>query len=150
MTSPYRYIGKVTPRRDATDIVTGRTKFLDDFKFPDLLHGKVLRSPHPHAIVKRINKTKAESLKGVRAILTWEDIPGWKGGMPGFTRVLDKKVRFVGDAVALVAAETEDIAKEALGLIKVDYEVLTAVFDVEEALKPGAPQLYDEFSGPGK
>jgi CO/xanthine dehydrogenase Mo-binding subunit len=147
---PYRYIGKTAPRKDAEDIVTGGTKFLSDIKqikFPDLLYGKVLRSPHPHAVIKKVGRDKALKLKGVKAVLTWEDIPDWKAGTPRVTRILDRKVRYVGDAVALVAATSEEIAKEALRLIEVEYEVLPAVFDVEDALKPGAPQLYDELPG---
>ena len=147
MTGKYRFIGKATPRKDATEIVTGSAKFLNDRKFPDMLYGKVLRSPHPHALIKRVDKSKALKLPGVQAILTWEDVPDWRGGTPRFTRILDKKVRYVGDAVALVAATTEAIAMEALELIEVEYELLPAVFDPEEALKPGAPQLYEEFPG---
>src|SRR5512136_353681 len=81
------------------------------------------------------------------AVVTWEDIPDWRDGTPRIVRVLDKKVRYVGDAVALVAATSEEIAGEALRLIDVEYEVLPAVYDVEEALKPGAPQLYEEYPG---
>lgn len=147
MADNYRYIGKAIPRRDATEIVTGGTKFLNDIKFPNLLYGKVLRSPHPHALVMRVDKNKALALPGVRAVLSWEDCPDWKAGTPRYTRVLDRKVRFVGDAVALIAAVSEEAASEALGLIDVEYEILPAVFDMEEALKPGAPQLYDEFPG---
>jgi xanthine dehydrogenase molybdenum-binding subunit len=147
MGSGYRFIGKATPRKDANEIVTGTARFLDDVKLPDMLHGKVLRSPHPHAVIKKIDKTRAEKLPGVKAILTWEDVPDWKGGTPRYTRVLDRKVRYVGDAVALVAATTRERATEALHLMNVEYEVLPAVFDMEEALKPGAPQLYEEFPG---
>lgn len=147
MANTYRYIGKATPRKDATEIVTGGAEYLNDIKFPDLLYGKVLRSPHPHALIKKVDKSKVLRLKGVKAVLTWEDVPDWKGGTPRYTRILDRKVRYVGDAVALVAATTEEIAKEALHLINVEYELLPAVFDMEEALKPNAPQLYDEFPG---
>ena len=147
MTDKYRYIGKTTKRRDATEIVTGRTGFLNDMKMAGMLYGKVLRSPHPHALVKKVDKSRAEAFPGVRAVLMWEDAPDWKGGTPRNTPVLGKKVRFVGDAVALVAADTEAIAIEALTLIDVEYEVLPAVFDPEEALKPGAPQLYEEYPG---
>ncbi len=147
MASPYRFIGKATQRRDAQDIVTGTAKFLDDRKFPGMLHGKVLRSPHPHALIKSISRDDAMKLPGVKAVLTWEDVPDWKGGTPRSTRVLDRKVRYVGDAVAIVAADTEEHAKEALRSIKVKYEVLPAVFDMDEALKPGAPQLYEDFPG---
>jgi len=147
MANTYRYIGKAIPRKDATEIVTGGAEYLNDIKFPDLLYGKVLRSPHPHALIKKVEKSKALKLKGVKAVLTWEDVPDWKGGTPRYTRILDRKVRYVGDAVALVAATTEETAKEALHLINVEYELLPAVFDMEEALKPNAPQLYDEFPG---
>jgi len=147
MADAYRFIGKAIPRKDAADIVTGNARFLNDIKVSDILFGKVLRSPHPHAIIKKIDKSKALKLAGVKAVLTWEDIPDWKGGTPRCKRVLDRKVRFVGDAVALVAAVSEEIAQEALRLIDVEYEVLPAVFEMEVALKPDAPQLYDEFPG---
>jgi CO/xanthine dehydrogenase Mo-binding subunit len=141
----YRYIGKVAKRRDANDIVTGATQYLDDLKFQNLLHGKVLRSPYAHAFIKNIDKSRAESLPGVEAVLTWKDIPDYRGGTPRNVRILDKKVRYVGDAVALVAATTADIAEEAIGLIDVEYEVLPAVFDIDSALAPGAPAIYDEY-----
>ena len=144
MGNNYRYIGKPMRRRDAVEIVTGTAQYLDDLKFQNLLHGKALRSPHAHALIKRIDKSKAEALPGVRAVLTWENNPGWKGGTPRNVPVLDKKVRYVGDAVALVAATTEAIAEEALDLIEVDYKVLPAVFDMDAALKPNAPLIYDE------
>jgi CO/xanthine dehydrogenase Mo-binding subunit len=147
MPNTYRFIGKATPRKDGTEIVTGRSQFLNDIKLPNMLYGKVLRSPHPHALIKKVDKSRAENLRGVEAVLAWEDAPDWKGGTPRYTRILDRKVRYVGDAVALVAATSKDIALEALGLIQVEYEVLPAVFDMEEALKPGAPQLYEEFPG---
>jgi xanthine dehydrogenase molybdenum-binding subunit len=143
----YRYIGKVLPRRDAVNIVTGTAMFLDDLRFQNLLHGKVLRSPYAHAIIKRIDKAKAEALPGVKAVLTWEDIPDWKGGTPRNVRVLDQKVRYVGDAVALVAADTPEIAEAALSLIEVDYEVQPAVLDIDSALKPGAPLVHEDCPG---
>jgi xanthine dehydrogenase molybdenum-binding subunit len=145
MGDDYRYIGKSTPRRDAAEIVTGTAQYLDDLKFPNLLHGKVLRSPHAHAVIRKIDKSKAEALRGVKAVVTWKDIPDWKGGTPRNVRVLDRKVRYVGDVVALAAATTEQIADEALSLIEVEYEVLPAVFDIDSALKPDAPLLYEEF-----
>ncbi len=145
MDNNYRYIGKNLPRRDAESIVTGAAVYLDDLKFQNLLHGKVLRSPHAHALIERIDKSRAEALPGVKAVLTWEDNPGWRGGTPKNVPVLDKKVRYVGDAVALVAATTEEIAEQALDLIEVEYKALPAVFDMDSALKPGAPLLYDEL-----
>ncbi len=145
MAGDYRFIGKKTPRKDAREIVTGAAAFLGDLKMLNLLHGKVLRSPYPHAIITRIDKSKGLGLPGVKAVLTYEDAPDWKGGTPRLVRVLDRRVRFVGDAVALVAATTESIAEEACRLIDVKYEVLPAVLDMEEAQKEDAPQLYEEF-----
>lgn len=147
MTNGYRFIGKESPRKDAREIVTGRAEFIDDLKLPDMLYAKVLRSPHPHAEIRRIDTRISESMPGVEAVLTHENVPDWKGGTPFHIRVLDRKVRFVGDAVALVAAETEQGALEALESISVEYEPLPAVYDVEEALDSGAPQLYEEFPG---
>jgi xanthine dehydrogenase molybdenum-binding subunit len=145
MAETYKYVGKVIPRRDAVDIVTGTAEFMDDRKFRGLLYGKVLRSPYAHAKIKKIDKSKAQALPGVKAILTWEDIPDFRGGTPRNVRILDSKVRCVGDAVALVAATTDSIAEEARDLIEVEYEVLPAVFDIDSALKPGAPAVYDEY-----
>ncbi len=141
----YRFIGKRTPRKDASDIVTGRAKFVDDMKIPDMLYAKILRSPYAHAYIKKIDITGAKAMAGVEAILTYENVPDWKDGFPRHLRVLDRKLRFVGDAVAVVAAKNPDIAEDALDAINVEYEELPAVYDVEEAIKPGAPQLYDEF-----
>jgi xanthine dehydrogenase molybdenum-binding subunit len=147
MAKPYRYIGKATPRKDAVEIVTGKAIFTSDVKVPNMLYGKVLRSPYPHANIVNIDARKAKALSGVEAVLTYKDVPDWIGGMPRHRRVLDSKVRFVGDSVALVAAKTEEIAMEALEQIEVKYEQLPAVYDVEEAMKPGAPQLYDHLPG---
>jgi CO/xanthine dehydrogenase Mo-binding subunit len=147
MTRPYRFIGKATPRKDGVEIVTGKAKFIADIKLPRMLFGKVLRSPLPHATIKNIDTSRAKGFNGVKAVLTYEDVPEWKGGMPAHVRILDRKVRFVGDAVALAAAETEEIALEALDQIDVEYERLPAVYDAEEAMKPDAPQLYAQFPG---
>ena len=146
MSEAYRYIGKATPRIDGEEIVTGKAAFLNDLKFQNLLYGKVLRSPHPHALIKKIDVKKAEQVKGVKAVITHETMPDWKNGNPPI-RLLDKKVRFVGDAVALIAAETERIAEEAKKLIEVEYEILPAVLDDYEAMKPGAPQIYENLPG---
>ena len=143
----YRFIGKSTPRKDAFEIVTGKAVFIDDMKLPGLLYAKVLRSPYAHATVTAVHTEKADNLPGVRAVLTYKNVPEWKAGIPPHVRVLDRKVRFVGDAVALVAADSGALAEEALSRIEVEYEQLGAVYDVEEALKDDAPQLYDEFPG---
>lgn len=141
--SDYRYIGKPVVRKDAVDIVQGKAMFLDDFQMNNLLIAKVKESPYPHAIIKKIDTSKALALEGVAAVITYEDSdPDWKFGWPPQKPVLGTRMRYVGDAVAVVAAETEDLAREACDLIEVEYEVLEPVFDVLEAQKDGAPQLY--------
>jgi len=141
----YRLIGVKTTRKDAGEIVSGRAQYIDDLRLPGMLHARILRSPHPHALIREIDTGRALQVDGVKAVLTYKNVPKWKGGTPVHVAVLDQKVRYVGDAVALVAAETENAAEEALELIEVKYELLEAVYDAEEAIKPGAPQLYDEF-----
>jgi CO/xanthine dehydrogenase Mo-binding subunit len=145
--SEYRHIGKATPRKDARAIVTGHAQYIGDLKLPGMLYGRVLRSPYPHARITKIDTAKAEAYPGVKAVLTYKNVPKWKGGVPHHRPVLNNTVYFVGDAVALIAAETEEIADEALALIEVEYEQLPAVFDIEEAIKPGAPQLYPNING---
>jgi len=147
MANEYRHIGKATLRKDAWEIVTGRAQYIDDIKLPGMLYGKVMRSPYPHANIKNIDISKAEVYLGVKAVLTYKNAPKWKAGLPPHIRVLDSRVRFVGDAVALIAADSQEIAEEALELIDVEYEQLPAVYDVQKAIKPDAPQLYVQFTG---
>lgn len=146
----FQFIGKPMPRHDAWEKVAGRTRYADDFDMPGMLWAKVLRSAHPAANILGIDISEAESLPGVAAVLTARDVPNNEtvtrfgqthqvGGFEGLYRVLaDRKVRFMGEAVALVAAETEEAAEEALRRIRVDYEPLPGVFDPLEAMKPGA------------
>lgn len=143
----YRYIGKHENRADADDIVSGRRKFLDDLSMPGMLTVRVLRSPYPNCMIKEIDVSKAKALEGVAGVCTYKEAPDWKCGLPNHRRVLDQHLRFAGDSVALVAAETPEIADEALDLIQVEYEILPFVLDCEEALKPEAPQLYEEYPG---
>ncbi|MGD9040623.1 MAG: molybdopterin-dependent oxidoreductase, partial [Desulfobacteraceae bacterium] len=145
MPQEYRYIGKPTPRKDAVQIVTGRAKYIDDMEMPRMLYGKVLRSPYPHAHITNIDTSRAKAIPGVKAVLTHENVPNWTTGTPRHVRVLDRRVRFVGDAVALVAALTRELATAALDHIHVEYEQLPPVYDVEEAIRPDAPQLYEAF-----
>ncbi|MBN2550151.1 MAG: molybdopterin-dependent oxidoreductase [Anaerolineales bacterium] len=146
-------IGKPEPKVDALKLVQGKPAFAADFEKRDLLVAKVLHSPYAHALIKRIDASRARQLPGVAAVLTWQDLPrvvfstaGQSDPIPGplDTFSLDKKVRFVGDRVAFVAAETEEIALKALELIEVDYEVLPALLDPAQAMEPGAPLLHDE------
>lgn len=145
----YRYIGKNTTRFDAKDIVTGKAVFLNDYKMKDLIYGKALRSPYAHARIRKIDISKAEELPGVRAVIYYGNMPkeceGWGLNTPPLCPVLRPTVSFVGDSVALVAADTEEIAEEAIDLIDVEYEVLPAVFSTVEAVKPDAPLVHEEF-----
>ena len=140
----YRYVGKVNvPRKDAKEIVTGKCTFLDDFTLPRMLIGRALRSPHAHARIVHINVEKARKLEGVAAVLTYKDVDqSWKMGWPPMKPILGQDLLYVGDPVALIAAETREIADAAAELIEVEYEVLPAVLDGMEAAKDGAPQLY--------
>ena len=142
----YAVIGKSRPRLDARDKVTGSQKYIADMECMDALHAKVLRSPYPHALIKKIDTSRAEALPGVAAVMTAKDIPGrngWGAIVPDQPVVCGDRVRFVGDGVALVAAVDEKTAIQALGLIKVDYEELPGVFSPIDALKADAPKIHE-------
>ena len=151
--SPYQIVGKPEIKVDAVKLAQGKPAFAADLEMRGMLHAKVLKSPHAHARIKSIDASKARALPGVAAVLTHADLPrvaystaGQSDPIPGpldcFS--LDTKVRFVGDRVAFVAAETLEIAEQALGLIEVEYELLPVLLDTREAMKPGAPILHDE------
>lgn len=149
----WQTVGKPEIKVDAIKLVQGKPAFTGDFEKRGMLHAKVLHSPHAHAKIKKIDATKAKALEGVAAVLTWQDIPrvvystaGQSDPIPGplDTFSLDNKVRFVGDRVAFVAAETEEIAEKALSLIEVEYEVLPMILDSREAMKPEAIRIHDE------
>jgi 4-hydroxybenzoyl-CoA reductase subunit alpha len=146
----YSYVGKAVRRVDGVEKVTGTAKYTVDIRLPGMLFGKLLRSPHPHAQILNIETGKARKLLGVRGIITAEDtrkVPysNWRR----YTHLMDEypltpdKVRYIGDEIAAVAAVDEDTAEEALTLIDVDYEILPAVFDPEEAMQDGAPQIHE-------
>ena len=132
----YRHVGKYTPRKDAKDIVTGKAIFLDDFSVPHMLYGKTKRSPYPHARILSIDTSRAEALPGVRAVITHKNMPEqWGLGLPVHRLLMEDKVYYVGDLVALIAADTVETAEEAIDLIDVEYEQLEAVYTAEDALK---------------
>jgi CO/xanthine dehydrogenase Mo-binding subunit len=139
-------VGKSKIRVDAYDKVRGKLQYGADLECPQALIGKVLRSPYPHALIKKINIKKANHLPGVKAVMTAEDIPGQNGFggiIPDQPVICGDKVRYIGDGVALVAAETEEIAIKALKLIEVEYEPLPAVFSPMDAVRPDAPKVHE-------
>jgi CO/xanthine dehydrogenase Mo-binding subunit len=146
MTEPYKYIGKAVLKIDALDKLQGKAMYAEDISFPGMIYLKVLRSDRPHARILKIHTEKAESHPGVVAVFTSKDIPGRNrvGIATKDQRVLcDDKVRFIGDPVAMVAAETLDAAEEAVRLIGVDYQDLPGVFSPEAAFASGAIQIHE-------
>lgn len=137
-------VGSSVPKEDAIAKVTGRAKYAADLEFPRMLHTKVVRIPVAHARIKNIDLKDVLKLTGVVTVLTPDDLLQSHADEKWVPVLVREKVRSYADAVAVVAAETEQIAIEAVKLVKVDYEELPAVFDVEQASKPGAPILYDK------
>jgi CO/xanthine dehydrogenase Mo-binding subunit len=157
---PLQTVGHATPRIDAVERVTGRAKYTNDVQLPDMLYAKVLRSPHPHARIRSIDTSRAEALPGVKAILTHENcqVVWGSGSIAGGQQYSDEvkkitahrrfafnnPVRFVGEPVAAIAADSRHRAEEALRLIAVDYELLPFVLEPEEALAADAPRIWPE------
>ena len=148
----FTVVGKSVKRSDTLEKVTGSAVYAGDIALPGMLHGKIKRCEIAHAQIKRIDTSKALALKGVKAVLTHENVPHvLHYGSPhprsaSCTKdqyIFDDRVRYWGEGVAAVAAVTEEIAEEALHLIEVEYEPLPAVFTIEEAMKPDAPLIYD-------
>jgi 4-hydroxybenzoyl-CoA reductase subunit alpha len=143
----YAVIGKRVPRVDSVPKASGEARYTADLVLPGMLWGKVLRSTVPHARILNIDFSRALRVPGVKAAVTGKDAQGQKYGFLPQTRdkfpLQTDKVRYIGDEIAAVAAVDEDAAEEALSLIRVDYEELPAVFDPEEAMQEGAPQIHD-------
>lgn len=148
-----RSVGRPVEKVDASLLAQGKPAFTEDVQLPGMLFAKVLHSPVAHAQIRKIEISKALALKGVAAVLTLKDLPrviytiaGQSDPIPGplDSFSLDSKVRFVGDRVAFVAAETEEIAEQACRLIEVDYEILPAVLDPATATDAGAATIHDE------
>jgi len=147
--SEYNVINSRAPRLDAPDKATGRAKYIDDLKMPNMLFGAILQSPLAHARIVHIDTSKATKLPGVKAVVTAEDTGLVKYGVSPArydeTLFCHEKVRYVGDEIASVAAVDLETALEALSLIKVDYEELPAVFTPQKAMAEGAPQLHESY-----
>src|ERR1044071_10034735 len=141
---PQTFVGTRTVRPDGVDKVTGRARFGADYSLPGQLVGRVLRSPHPHAKIVSIDTSKAEKLPGVKAIVhSFNTNVQWaSGGLTQKRMIFNNPVRYVGDAVAAVAAADRYVAEDALELIEVKYEKLPYVLDAAAALKPDAPKIY--------
>lgn len=155
--SAYKLVGTRPVRPDGVDKVTGKAVYSPDFVASGMLHGAILRSPHPHARIRSIDTRKAEALAGVKAVVTGADFPSLaslevalgetSGNIKYVSRncMAHEKVLYDGHAVAAVAATSEAVAEAALALIEIDYEVLPHVLDLESALAPDAPVLHDDM-----
>ena len=133
-------IGTSVSRRDLPQKLTGEAKYTSDIQLPGMLHGKIVRSPHPHARIISIDISAIEDIRGVRAVLTPFDAP--QGRLAPDLPILDREVRYVGDEVAAVAADDEELAEYAAGLIKVEYEALQFVVSARHAMESSAPQVH--------
>ena len=135
-------VGRPHPRVEGVEKVTGQARYTYDIRLPGQLYAKVLRSPYPHARITQIDTSKAEALPGVRAVLSSADAPDMDWYQE--SKLFDRTVRFVGDEVAAVAADSEELAEDALRLIEIDYEPLPFVADLDAARTPDAPRLYSD------
>jgi CO/xanthine dehydrogenase Mo-binding subunit len=142
----YSVVGKRVPRIDALSKVTGTAVYSGDVTLPDMLYGKICRSPYAHARIHRLDVSKAKALKGVMAVITADDVPGYKNRDPlllvEMAHLAKEKVTYESQPVAVVAATSIEIAEKAVGLIEVEYEELPPVLDVLEAMKPETPPIY--------
>ena len=142
----FRYVGKRVKRGDAVEKVTGQWIYGTDFTLPGMLYAKALRSPYPHARILSIDMSRARKLPGVRAAVTGEDAPYRFGSTVRDEPFLARdKVRYTGEPVAAIAAVSEEIAREAIDLIEVEYEELAGVFDPLEAMRADAPVIHEDI-----
>lgn len=143
-------IGKRLPKVDSLGKTTGRTRYAEDLVLPGMLFGRLLRSPHPHARILGIDASRASSMPGVHAVLTGPDLPVKFGILPSSqdeTALAEDRVRYVGEPVAAVAADDEEIAERALAAIVVRYEPLPAIMSIEEALRRRDVRIHDQADG---
>jgi xanthine dehydrogenase molybdenum-binding subunit len=145
---PLKVVGQSVARPDEAAKVTGRARYTDDYVFPGMLHGRTKRSEHPHARIVRIDVDRARAVPGVRAVLTYRDVPGQNAhGLVyrDWPCLAADKVRYLGDAVAIVAADLPEIAAAAVDLIAVEYEPLPVVGDPVYARSPEAPIIHEDW-----
>ena len=137
MEKSFKQVNKAVVKKDAMNLLLGKPVYVEDITPNDCLIVKVLRSPHAHALIEEIDTTEAKAISGIEAIYTYKDVPNQRFTMAGQTYpepspydrlILDQRVRFVGDAVAIVAGENEKVVDQALKLIKVKYQVFSLVF----------------------
>src|SRR5215813_4309964 len=154
---PQRFVGQAMKRKEDPRLISGTSTYVDDVVLPGMLHMAVARSIHAHARIKSIDISKAQKLPGVVAVVTGEEVASHCGPIPCAASIPNMKkaerqilaigkVRFVGEPVAAVVAESKYIARDAVDLIQIDYEVLPAVVNPEKAMEPASPRLYDEHS----
>ncbi|HKN48259.1 MAG TPA: molybdopterin cofactor-binding domain-containing protein, partial [Candidatus Polarisedimenticolia bacterium] len=148
----FTVVGQPLPKIDAWAKVTGETRFADDLSLPRMAYGKLLRSPHPHALIRRIDTARARARPGVYGVLTGFDLPRVKFGILPVSQdeeaLCTEKVRMVGDAVAAVAAVDEETAERATELIDVEYEVLPPLMSIEDALGRPEVRIHEYGDGP--
>src|SRR5260370_36455840 len=151
-TNNYTWIGKHIKRREDPDLLTGRAEFTNDVKLPGMLYAAVLRSPYAHARIVSIDTSAAKKLPGVHAVLTGSDATEIMGPLPAFCAepvvehaIAVEKVRYAGEAVVAVAAESRYIAEDALELVQIEWEPLPPQIDVLEAMKPDAPKVHENL-----
>jgi xanthine dehydrogenase molybdenum-binding subunit len=151
---PLKVVGHGLPLKDAADKAAGTGIYTVDMTFPGMLHAKILRSPHAHARILKVDASKALALPGVRAVITPDDVPRNKFTTAGHPPpdptpddqfILDHKVRYVGDKIAAVAADTNDLAREAIDLIEVEYEILPACFDPVDSVAEDAVDIQEDL-----
>src|SRR3954447_20068835 len=144
--SDFSIIGKPIALVDSAGKTTGQGKYADDLSAPGMLIGKILHSHLPHALIKKIDASRALALEGVRTVVIGKDAPNTYGILPvghDETALAVDKVRYVGDNVACVVAESESIAEQAVELIDVEYDLLPAYFDPEESMKATSNLIHD-------
>ncbi|MBL7961851.1 hypothetical protein JNL27_16585, partial [bacterium] len=142
----FSIIGERLPKIEGFEKANGSALYTDDIVLPNMLIGKLLRSPHPHALIKRIDTSKAEALPGVKAVMIGNELTEMYGVLPASmdeTALAIEKVRYIGEEVAAVAAIDEETAEKACELIEVEYEILKPCLTIEDGFRDDLPKIHD-------